>query len=328
MFFICFAYSYALSYFLNKPAPFNNINHEVTSKKSKTSWNKKPNDLLIVKCCFYLLKSDASFFKDLWNWSEFLLKYVDRSKDNAETLLTVYTNHIVAMLTNMNSAALCKLNENICKELLIEFYEEQESLKLINLPDVDESISEVVADQIISISPNRALFVTNIEGVILPIFNRENYEYFTKNESNQESIVRVESTKVNLRSIALGVTSGKAICLSGPVGCGKTTLVEYLARMTGRIPLKKQQSDDESNGVSNQENNQSMGNVKNKLIISNKRKIDNKDIDNTTTTPSNGFLRIQLGDQTDSKMLLGQYHCTDVPGEFIWLPGVLTQVCV
>lgn len=98
--------------------------------------------------------------------------------------------------------------------------------------------------------------------------------------------------------------------------------------MTGRIPLKKQQSDDESNGVSNQENNQSMGNVKNKLIISNKRKIDNKDIDNTTTTPSNGFLRIQLGDQTDSKMLLGQYHCTDVPGEFIWLPGVLTQVCV
>ncbi|XP_033252736.1 midasin-like [Drosophila miranda] len=38
-----------------------------------------------------------------------------------------------------------------------------------------------------------------------------------------------------------------------------------------------------------------------------------------------GFLRIQLGDQTDSKMLLGQYRCTDVPGEFVWLPGVLTQ---
>lgn len=38
------------------------------------------------------------------------------------------------------------------------------------------------------------------------------------------------------------------------------------------------------------------------------------------------FVKVQLGDQTDSKMLLGTYRCTDVPGEFIWQPGVLTQV--
>lgn len=38
------------------------------------------------------------------------------------------------------------------------------------------------------------------------------------------------------------------------------------------------------------------------------------------------FVKIQLGDQTDSKMLLGTYRCTDIPGEFIWQPGVLTQV--
>lgn len=40
------------------------------------------------------------------------------------------------------------------------------------------------------------------------------------------------------------------------------------------------------------------------------------------------FLKVQLGDQTDSKMLLGSYRCTDVPGEFVWQPGVLTQVSV
>lgn len=38
------------------------------------------------------------------------------------------------------------------------------------------------------------------------------------------------------------------------------------------------------------------------------------------------FVKLQLGDQTDSKMLLGNYRCTDVPGEFVWQPGVLTQV--
>jgi midasin (ATPase involved in ribosome maturation) len=37
-------------------------------------------------------------------------------------------------------------------------------------------------------------------------------------------------------------------------------------------------------------------------------------------------VKVQLGDQTDSRMLLGSYRCTDVPGEFVWQPGVLTQV--
>lgn len=40
---------------------------------------------------------------------------------------------------------------------------------------------------------------------------------------------------------------------------------------------------------------------------------------------SSNFVKVQLGDQTDSKMLLGTYRCTDIPGEFVWQPGVLTQ---
>ncbi|KAJ8677940.1 hypothetical protein QAD02_013727 [Eretmocerus hayati] len=35
---------------------------------------------------------------------------------------------------------------------------------------------------------------------------------------------------------------------------------------------------------------------------------------------------VQLGDQRDSKMLLGTYRCTHIPGEFVWQPGVSTQV--
>ncbi|XP_037827489.1 midasin [Lucilia sericata] len=315
---------FALSYFLDKPAPFSTSCDEVASKKSKTNLSNKPDALAIVKCCFYLLKADTSFFKDLWNWSEFLLCYGDPS-ENESPLLKVYRNHIVAMLTNMNASTLHKLNEKIPEELLIEFHEEQESMRLLNLSDsVGDEFSESSKDTI-CISPNSALFVTNIEGVFLPIFNRDNYDYFHMVECNQESIVRVESTRVNLRSIALGITSGKAICLSGPVGCGKTTLVEYLARMTGRIAPKKDVVEDELNSVFNQENNQIISNVNsnNKQGNCNKRKIVSTDV--TNSAPTNGFLRIQLGDQTDSKMLLGQYHCTDVPGEFIWLPGVLTQ---
>nr|XP_031828776.1 midasin [Nomia melanderi]XP_031828783.1 midasin [Nomia melanderi] len=37
------------------------------------------------------------------------------------------------------------------------------------------------------------------------------------------------------------------------------------------------------------------------------------------------FVKVQLGDQTDSRMLLGMYLCTDIPGEFLWQPGILTE---
>ena len=44
------------------------------------------------------------------------------------------------------------------------------------------------------------------------------------------------------------------------------------------------------------------------------------------TVANQGLLKIQLGDQTDAKVLVGTYHSTDTPGEFIWAPGILTQV--
>ncbi|KJE89993.1 midasin [Capsaspora owczarzaki ATCC 30864] len=37
------------------------------------------------------------------------------------------------------------------------------------------------------------------------------------------------------------------------------------------------------------------------------------------------LIRIHLGDQADSKTLLGTYMCTETPGEFRWQPGALAQ---
>ena len=36
-------------------------------------------------------------------------------------------------------------------------------------------------------------------------------------------------------------------------------------------------------------------------------------------------MKINLGDQSDAKVLLGSYVCTDIPGEFRWQPGAVTQ---
>lgn len=134
----------------------------------------------------------------------------------------------------------------------------------------------------------------------------------------------VDSTCHSLRRLALALASQKPVLLEGPIGCGKTSLVEFLAAATGHVQSRK-------------------------------------------------ILKVQLGDQTDSKvrfkmplvwlqtqpfmvfefhdgrgsitygwffwigwwlhvgkpcvwqMLLGMYRCTDIPGKFVWQPGTLTQ---
>ena len=40
------------------------------------------------------------------------------------------------------------------------------------------------------------------------------------------------------------------------------------------------------------------------------------------------LIKVHLGDQADAKVLLGTYICTDVPGEFKWQAGALTQVYI
>jgi len=37
------------------------------------------------------------------------------------------------------------------------------------------------------------------------------------------------------------------------------------------------------------------------------------------------LIKVHLGDQSDAKVLLGSYVCTDTPGQFKWVAGALTQ---
>ncbi|XP_055890090.1 midasin-like isoform X2 [Biomphalaria glabrata] len=113
--------------------------------------------------------------------------------------------------------------------------------------------------------------VLSFMGILLPMVHIQSTDHRTWNP-----LVLVPSTQHHLKSLALAVASCKPVMLQGPVGCGKTCLVEHLAHITGR-----------------------------------------------TRAPY--LLKIQLGDQTDSKALLGTYCSTEVPGEFVWRAGVLTR---
>lgn len=307
-------------------------------KKAKidTSKNMLPLErLFLLQCCHQLLCADPVFFKELWNWAPLVQQCLSNSATPTNDLEQLYSNNIIGILTNMSSTQIKKLNANIPAEVQLEYETAQQlsSICAANMPVPQDELNANVDQININIDTD---MITNIEGVLLPIYNKSNYRFYAQTDGSYDKIVKVDSTKVNLRSIALGIAASKTICLTGAVGCGKTTLVEYLARKTGRIQPKRNELTNEQHHQNGKENSKNI-NVKSHISPPGKKRKNSyntlqeieaqlEQSSNDLNPSASGFLRIQLGDQTDSKMLLGQYRCTDVPGEFIWLPGVLTQV--
>lgn len=53
-------------------------------------------------------------------------------------------------------------------------------------------------------------------------------------ENDTSHFVLVESAFTNLQNLAIAVAYQRPVLLEGPIGCGKTSLIEYLAAVTGR----------------------------------------------------------------------------------------------
>ncbi|XP_063830768.1 midasin-like [Ostrinia nubilalis] len=249
---------YALKYFeLNPTPPFSVYGSEIENcprapkKRRYISNHRDLTDSQIVTCSYKLLTKLPNEFSIKWDWSVFIHRFSDHYDVGVRRMV----KECMVIVTNMTEAQSAALS----KKLSIPNEAELKYLSSIDKSRVIPIDEPVKAENLNS--------VVNIDGIMLPIHD--------KGQVQKSSLVPVKSTVSNLRSLALAVASGKAVCLLGPVGSGKTSLVEHLAAITGRKQF--------------------------------------------------AFKKVQLGDQTDSRMLLGSHQCTDVPGEFIWRPGVLTE---
>lgn len=256
---------YALKYLnVNSMAPFEIYKRkepvviEKSAKKAKlsiviqSSADDNPySDVHVVQCCYKFLMRFPEKVTFLWDWPRLINTYCNHS--NRKILWMI--KDCVSFIANMSEVE--------TKKLTLHF----------PIESLDEAIFSMINKKPIMPNPNpdycEEVFDTTVKvgSILLPLCNPEHVQ--------PGILVPVKSTMENLRSLALAVASGKAICLMGPVGSGKTSLVEHLAAITGR--------------------NENM------------------------------FKKLQLGDQTDSRMLLGTHQCTDLPGEFVWRPGLLTQ---
>lgn len=83
------AYRFSLKYFESSPSPFHDVTAYCQSsssvKKRKFSSKKTGathvTDLDIVACCYSLLHASSDYFRQRWNWSDFVELYVGHNDD-------------------------------------------------------------------------------------------------------------------------------------------------------------------------------------------------------------------------------------------------------
>uniref|UniRef100_A0A8C2Y6E0 Midasin n=1 Tax=Coturnix japonica TaxID=93934 RepID=A0A8C2Y6E0_COTJA len=271
---------FALRYFKNTSPVFQRLFLESSDANTVRYGRRRMKLRDLMEASYRFLQKDQSVFRELWDWSVCIPLL--RSHD---TLVRWYTSNCLALVTCMNDEHKLSFMKKIFspEELthfrlkLLEESQMQNVEQALVLANPDSSFwqkeKEVRYKQGHIVSGDLSANVVAVCGIVLPRLKLVSEEQAL---SNLIRFVLVESACTNLQNLAIAVAFQSPILLEGPIGCGKTTLIEYLAAVTGR------------------------------------------------TKPPH-ILKVQLGDQTDSKTLLGMYRCTDVPGEFVWQPGTLTQ---
>ncbi|KAL2081973.1 hypothetical protein ACEWY4_021791 [Coilia grayii] len=272
------AQAFATRYFSAAPPVFQRL-YFTSEESSSIQYGPRRMKLRdLMGATLHFLQSDCAKYRVLWDWSACVSQLF-----TSDVMVRWYTAQCLALVSHMtdNQKTIFLRKVLSSEEILhlkmksleeIQQLEVERALVLANQGSVmwrKEKANRYTRGQVVSEDLSQS--VVAVCGVVLPKMKQQKEEpAFVKD------LVLVDSTCRNLRRLAIAVASQKAVLLEGPIGCGKTTLVEYLAAVTGHVKCPE-------------------------------------------------ILKVQLGDQTDSKMLLGMYRCTDVPGKFVWQPGSLTQ---
>ncbi|XP_066547692.1 midasin isoform X2 [Amia ocellicauda] len=272
------ALPFAARYFENAPPVFQRLFFTSAESASIQYGPKRMKLRDLMGATLKFLQSDCVKFRDLWDWSVCVSHL--RTSDVLVRWYTAYCLAMVSHMTDNQKAIFLRkifTNEEIL-HLKIKSMDEVQQLafeRALILANPGTTLwrreKEVRFTQGQVVSEDLSRNVVAVCGVVLPRKRLKQQEL-----GITEHLVLVDSTCQSLQRLAMAVASQKAVLLEGPIGCGKTALVEYLAVMTGHVKPPE-------------------------------------------------IFKVQLGDQTDSKMLLGMYRCTDIPGKFVWQPGTLTQ---
>ena len=143
--------------------------------------------------------------------------------------------HLFSMLTNTKCGNIRQESQDYNSYAVEEIMNQGQSLKI---KSKDKSSENFLQDMSINDDGKCRNRIVEVEGEKL--LNRIHHDSWqSKRESSQQSsenlnpFVNVCSQRNNLAQMALAVKQGKAVLIRGPVGCGKTRLIQHLAAQTG-----------------------------------------------------------------------------------------------
>ncbi|RWS31507.1 midasin-like protein [Leptotrombidium deliense] len=259
------ANEFVITYFSNNSySPFEQIKH---SKRRKFDDNENISQLKLLTAALSYLCFDAEWSLATWNWSPI---YFFLESENSDVRFLAM--QCLRILSSMNDRDFFQwTSKNFDSETEINLREKYNFLFCNRKMDtsVHESVSSAEEETCLLSSEDFCDDLIPVRDVLL--FREKNDVSFDKH-----NFVEISSLEEHLKSIALSVSFGEPVLIEGPVGCGKTSLIEYLAQCTDRV---------------------------NPPFVT----------------------KIQISGQIDGKQLIGAHCCTDIPGEFIWKPGPLTE---
>ena len=192
--------------------------------------------LCVLKTGYNLLCYDFETFYGIWDWSP-----IFKLLQHRHPQVRWFAVQIVAIITEMSDQVKLSLLEKCFtieekNKFTLNECLTRESFNLIQGMDWNESYSMTTNFMDVDTSSPEGLCFseedligkyTTICGVVLPqLPGASNFL--------DKSLVMVTSTMNNLYSLVLSVASGFGVLLEGPIGSGKTILVEYVAQATGR----------------------------------------------------------------------------------------------
>ncbi|KAK3879278.1 hypothetical protein Pcinc_016138 [Petrolisthes cinctipes] len=252
------AVRFCLKYFQDAVSPFEREEAcgEPAAKKMKKQDIEVSEKELLQAGLDLLLHVPA--LTEVWKCSQ-VLQYLHHSCEEIKWLAC----QCIVILSRMNeSQQESFILKHVMQETHTRLTVKNGMTREYDLPDIWTQ-----ADSLSSLKMSR--HTVDVNGISLPVYDKNL-------QDKNGCLVTLGSTRRNLEAVGRAVCQGHPVLIEGAVGSGKTSIVEHVARLTGRLKAPV-------------------------------------------------LTKVQLGDQTDSKTLLGTYTCTPTPGEFVWHPGSLTQ---
>lgn len=234
-------------------------------KRAKLTSNSEE----ILRACLAYLSINSPWFVEACDWSPLFTYVVESNSCDVRWLATLCIRFVIGIGEADFNALVAKMYSPIELAHL--------RLKYVNLFAPRTQFSTVLTTT--SSYSGTPLFLDNkdFSKNVIPVCD---VLLIKANESSAVSrridLVLVPSFRNCLRTLAKCITNSEPVIVDGPVGSGKSSLIEYVASLTGR-------------------------------------------------QIGSGLIKVQLGDQIDSKLLVGAHCCTEIPGDFIWRPGPLTD---